>query len=345
MGIFCSVLVKVRSAVGLAMLMFSVFGPGLTAMSATQAADFSIANGPKFSCDLPNMAHKFTADFDPANHVLMVMAAGVAGLKKVERVAGRLKAWGAQDFRMIGRTQERQRGYVVDLGEMILVTLRGTSASGEFFSNLRFMQRELSHYSLPGKAHKGFVKEFASIKNEIWQALNEMNGIDRKPIVVNGHSLGGAMGLLTAVLLVNDGWNVQSVYLSATPALGDDKLSYYIDERLGGKIYTLVMKDDPINFVPASAENSAYFASLNGAGFEDVVAHGIDKANYAPNPGHLTVFDEYDLSLGQDSAEVALDFWRSVTPDQSLLALPIVYARKFKNHKIKYYVCRYGQLL
>lgn len=75
-----------------------------------------------------------------------------------------------------------------------------------------------------GRVHKGFSECIELIQPYLEDYLKEINAID-KPIWVTGHSLGGAMAILSSYELEKKGFNVPIIYVYGTPnSIGNKKM-------------------------------------------------------------------------------------------------------------------------
>jgi hypothetical protein len=101
------------------------------------------------------------------------------------------------------------------------------------------------------KVHKGFWKSFELIRGDLISVLNNINGKQKK-IWLSGHSLGGAMAILSGAYLSGLGYEVANIYTFASPAaIGDQKFSAYCDQHLSGKIQRFEYSLDPVSILKA----------------------------------------------------------------------------------------------
>ena len=79
-----------------------------------------------------------------------------------------------------------------------------------------------------GKVHEGMFARASELMPSLTRALRYT--MDRKRLVFTGHSLGGAMAIITALLLVEEtGIVADEVVVFGCPAIGDSALRSYID--------------------------------------------------------------------------------------------------------------------
>jgi len=119
---------------------------------------------------------------------------------------------------------------IIEYQDVIIVSFQGTitefGLDGVFrfdtlidwIQNLRIEQLKTSSTGLPGLVHEGFFSQLDLIYDQLKSAL-PVGG--NKPIVVTGHSQGGAIATLATKRLQNDGFRVKETYTFAAPRAGD----------------------------------------------------------------------------------------------------------------------------
>ncbi len=96
------------------------------------------------------------------------------------------------------------------------------------------------------KLHQGFWGSFALVKDELMMALDQMNAKQKK-IWISGHSLGGAMSILSGAYLAGENYPIQNIYTFASPrAIGGKKFKEKVEELLPEKIQRFEFFLDPI---------------------------------------------------------------------------------------------------
>lgn len=77
----------------------------------------------------------------------------------------------------------------------------------------------VSEFPYPGRVHCGF----AGAVREVWTEVRRiLGGPGRsKPLLLTGHSLGGAMATLASIRLASEGYAVHAVYTFGSPRVGD----------------------------------------------------------------------------------------------------------------------------
>ena len=101
------------------------------------------------------------------------------------------------------------------------------------------------------RVHKGFYKSFKLIEGDIISKLQELQAKE-KPIWIAGHSLGGAMAVLTGLSLVQKGYTIGGIYSFGGPSvLGNKRFSAFTDTLLPNKIERFEFALDPVSILKA----------------------------------------------------------------------------------------------
>lgn len=160
------------------------------------------------------------------------------------------------DFKLAGSVNgESTQGFVAEGNGVVIVAFRGTqvfipgvhpirSLKGVLADSITDAQAGLVD-ALPatvGRVHSGFAKAVNEVKKELDEILDR-TGNDGRPLWLTGHSLGGAMAILTATRL---GKRVQGVYVYGSPRVGDASFGKAVNDR----IVCFVHGSDPVAQVP-----------------------------------------------------------------------------------------------
>lgn len=99
------------------------------------------------------------------------------------------------------------------------------------------------------KIHNGFWSSFDLIRDQLLAELIRVKAKD-KAIWVTGHSLGGAMAILTGVYLKADGYPVKNIYSYSAPrTIGNDKFAEKANSLLPNRIQRFEYYLDPITLM------------------------------------------------------------------------------------------------
>jgi predicted lipase len=87
---------------------------------------------------------------------------------------------------------------IVDVGDCVVVVFRGSDSRRDWMHNLDFPKRPYRDMPVPFHVHRGFLRAWKQVNDLITGMLEHVE----KPIIVTGHSHGGAL----AILCMEDLW-------------------------------------------------------------------------------------------------------------------------------------------
>lgn len=151
-------------------------------------------------------------------------------------------AFGLGDFHWF--TDESTQAFTATDASHIYAAFRGTEAKPiDWIKNSKFnpMVGELG-----GKVHSGFN----SGVDEVWGDLLAAVVAAAKPVVVTGHSLGGALATLAAARFHEAGHPVAAVYTYGQPRVGHGDFRSPYESRLGEVSYRVINHIDLVTRVP-----------------------------------------------------------------------------------------------
>ena len=144
---------------------------------------------------------------------------------------------------------------IITHGDLILLIYRGTDdVSGNIRAEWKGtdfnIRKTITDSSLNNaQIHKGFWKSFEIIKDDLFNILNELDA-KNKSIWITGHSLGGAMAILSGAYLQANGFPVSNIYTYAAPrAFGDTTFAHICEKSLINKIHRFEYYLDPVAYV------------------------------------------------------------------------------------------------
>jgi acetyl esterase/lipase len=116
---------------------------------------------------------------------------------------------------------EQFHGFVGVQSKVAVVALRGTQSIGNALTDANTVLVE--HPDYPGRVHGGFSDAADDVYPAVRALLQIMAGT--RPILVTGHSLGGAMATLVSHRLAQDGFDVAAVYTYGSPRPSDQRFA------------------------------------------------------------------------------------------------------------------------
>ncbi|KAI5800253.1 Alpha/Beta hydrolase protein [Peziza echinospora] len=142
---------------------------------------------------------------------------------------------------------------------LIVLSFRGSKSLRNFFTDARIaltptegICTAIGTVSQECKAHTGFLKASLVELDGISAALDALYA--QHPtfkVVTVGHSLGGAIAILTAAMLRERGkYGSIDIYTYGSPRVGNDALNRHISRTEKGRVYRTTFMDDPIPRLP-----------------------------------------------------------------------------------------------
>ncbi|MBE9179894.1 lipase family protein [Oculatella sp. LEGE 06141] len=147
---------------------------------------------------------------------------------------------------------------------VVVVAFRGSQETKDWQTNFRTRLRKVAvkattmeplneDWTPPrGQVHRGFQSAWEGVEDRVIKRLRQWN-LDQPsplPLLITGHSLGGALATVAAASLVKRGFNVQGLYTFGQPRVGDLIFVREIGQLLKGKVFRFVNNNDVVPHVP-----------------------------------------------------------------------------------------------
>ena len=182
---------------------------------------------------------------------------------------------------------------IEDIGSAIVLAFRGTRNLRDWLTDVEIRKAPCGAATDPARIHRGFLAAADSILPAIIEVLLPP-GADKaktKPIILTGHSLGGAIAPICAYFLQREGFAIECVYTLASPRSGNAAWRDEYNSLLGFKTFRLACAGDLVPLIPG------IFTPLSD-GFRHVGREILlDGPRLLMEPNHYT--------------ELALDGWRA----------------------------------
>lgn len=182
---------------------------------------------------------------------------------------------------------------LIEFHDYIALTFRGTTDRKDMFTDAEIARVKFCS----GQVHEGFEFALDSIYLQIREALLELPRT--KPLVIVGHSLGGALAALFALL-----WELETrtvaagamqvincVYTFGKPRLFNHAAQFAYNTALRSRTYRVVVCDDPVPLLPGLLigylhEGQEVFIR-DESYLEMAVGCGVEKVTLSVNPSRL----------------------------------------------------------
>lgn len=192
-------------------------------------------------------------------------------------------------------------------GRVVVVAFRGTEPANviNWLTDLDVTQQKIRlDEDAPVDVHPGFYRSIRAVRHKLREVLllalagKPVSGdldtpTDRAPmeaLYLTGHSLGGAMAALMALLVRRDeedeasyGQTLRAVYTYGQPMIGSPSLASTCDAdpRLGGLLFRYVFEGDPIPGMPSRdtgrwghfGRERHHLTGLRDAGWQESTSH------------------------------------------------------------------------
>jgi len=143
----------------------------------------------------------------------------------------------------------------------IIIAFRG-SQTDRVKDKIEDIQTDIDIAQVPfrgmGKVHRGFSRALESIWPAVIKILNSFDPKHEKKLWITGHSLGGALAMLTfsALHFRHQGedthWWAENAFLYTfgQPRVGDKTFAAHLSALARRRIYRVVNNKDPVTFIP-----------------------------------------------------------------------------------------------
>jgi triacylglycerol lipase len=161
----------------------------------------------------------------------------------------------------VGNTQ----AYIAHNADNIVVAFRGTESPTTFEGlkdwllsdavNLLILPTgrlgtDFAAAGVGAHFHQGFINALDAIWMPLFTGVEEEVQRADRPLWITGHSLGGALAVLSAWLFQRKFVSVHQVYTFGGPMIGNQEASKAFDRELSGKIFRYVNGPDPVPKLP-----------------------------------------------------------------------------------------------
>jgi hypothetical protein len=173
-------------------------------------------------------------------------------------VESQLQAWGFQNCDFV--EHNAAQGFVASCSDLVLVCFRGTESTADWLSNLKVIPKAVNE--LGSSVHAGFWEQFEALRPQLERLISPHRQL---PLLVTGHSLGGAIAALAATSWAASS-NLRALYTYGQPAVARDRALDQLAEALGGHYHRLVNDSDIVPRVPPGYRHAGNLLHFNSKG-------------------------------------------------------------------------------
>lgn len=135
--------------------------------------------------------------------------------------------------------------WLVNEPDAVFVVFRGTSYE-DIRTDLKF-RKEITDF---GKVHRGFNNYVLNVNSDLMWQLFEWDWMQKKPIILAGHSLGAAAAVIQACYLGQVGFTIAGLYTYGEPRIGNGQFARYCENAFGDVHYRHVNGLDGVPMIP-----------------------------------------------------------------------------------------------
>ncbi|MFO0879836.1 MAG: lipase family protein [Gemmataceae bacterium] len=199
---------------------------------------------------------------DPRNANYLALASDLAYMNADQGVAAFKEQLGLEaSLISVGNTQ----AWVGHNDDHIVVAFRGTEAPTSIEGmkdwllndamNLLVLPEgrlgtDFAAAGVGARFHLGFLNALADIWEPVFTAVEAEMKKKERPLWITGHSLGGAIAMLSAWLFKRKFVNVHQVYTFGAPMIGNAAASEAFDKALPDRVFRYVNATDPVPLLP-----------------------------------------------------------------------------------------------
>lgn len=114
-------------------------------------------------------------------------------------------------------------GYIIQSRRNIILAFRGTQSTRDWLSDADILQTEYPYNRWGGRTHAGFTTIYNSCREEILDRLQMLPSTAN--LFITGHSLGGALAVLSALDVASNTHYNPVMYSFAGPRVGDPRFA------------------------------------------------------------------------------------------------------------------------
>jgi hypothetical protein len=194
----------------------------------------------------PDIVGRFTldsllrAEFDWDTALSLALASKLANDTADSVSSTSTSLWSFDECTSLSR--DDAQCFVASCAECILVAFRGTESIGDWLADLNIFSVSRPY----GVVHRGFYGQFLVLSEAIERLIR---GQAQRPLVLTGHSLGGALATVAAAEW-QDRFPIRCVYTFGQPAVGRGAFSQYMADRFPNNFIRIVNRNDIVPRVP-----------------------------------------------------------------------------------------------
>lgn len=204
------------------------------------------------------------------------------------------------------------QAFVASNSKYVIVSFAGTSDLIDYMTDVTFASKPEFFPGIPGRVHTGFLNVLEKSWAKVLSLVREHSN-SGQPIILTGHSLGGAQAVISATRLATLGFPVDSLYIYSAPRIGDDTYARFVARLFPNRIYRFVNNEDVVPRLPPPRVAAKNFSLLFPEESREAVQSVFETLSYT-HIGSLLMQDARgNLLEPREYSEVEdADYWDTV---------------------------------
>ncbi len=143
------------------------------------------------------------------------------------------------------------QGFVLETDSRLVLVFRGSKGRADWEINFNTLQTK-SLFGVPGGIHRGFTNALNSVWGKIVRPLALRADASGKPLILSGHSLGGALATLAAARIAHKIRPdlVAAVHTFGQPLVGNATFASFVDGHFHDRFFRYVNHRDIVPMIP-----------------------------------------------------------------------------------------------
>ena len=297
---------------------------------------------------LPEYHFTLTEEFSPQNALILMISSWLGHSEDRELIQEQLRQWGFSRIWLLGIDDKGAAGYIAEHRDFFLLSFRGTESDADLIGNSFFWASAADKIGIPGRIHAGLLQHFGKMMPALDSILDEENR-SHKPLIISGHSLGGATAQIAALHRMGRGDRILSLYTFADLRVGDEVFAAYAQQMLQPHYYRIFHDSDLTPQLPPTRTAARQFAEL----FTDRLPPAREmiyrlayQLDYGPHAGTPYSFSLGQRTLGHDmrtEGQIEAQFWSGLRAElegwRDRGNLKAVFQRHIGTHHPYNYIC------
>jgi hypothetical protein len=297
--------------------------------------------------ELPDTPFELTAAFKRENALILSISSWLSHSEDEELIKTQLMAWGFEDILLMGRDNKGIKGFVAEHPQVLLAAFRGTESLGDVFDDAMFQTASAGELKMPGRVHFGMRHHYRKLAADFNRFLDARTDT-AKPLVMTGHSLGGAVALIAALDRSQRGQKPLVLYTLAQPKVGDEEFQNFAGATLGDRYFRIFHRDDMTPHIAPSRHSAALFSQLITRKLplaRRQTEQLVRRLGYGSHSGASYSFGPHAPLLRERSSELNIeaDYWLRLQQElgeiRSLDDLKMLQQRHLAVHVPSNYIC------